>query len=554
MSLRTLKVALGLVLLGAACSPSDLDEGSQAPVEEEDVDNAQLALMSESDIRIKNYTLAGLLGVNVGEIGRLAYVQNRGLFTDSGGSWFGVGGEVFNVKAFGALGDGLTDDRPAIQGAIDAAYAAPHGGVVYFPAGEYKICTSSLVLPRSYTKALTLRGDGPTMSIVRAMPNDNTSPLTAAECASPLGVYSPVITFDGEDHTPSVHYTFEGLQVSRDNAGSAFAHVQPTLSQANERLRYAVFRDIRFIIPVGASAPAVHIQGAQFVRFENVVTDGGEVGLRMEDGSHVTMQDVRSPHSDGGAQNGIYIARGGTYNLTNVRINSVNAGSGLWLDDTQGITINTINFEGDYVSKQLHVDGTTSEVVIINPSIAQPDKQVSVVPYGLYVGGDAQNIKVIGGAMYDFAGKSGAALKVASGARDVSIEGVHLYGEPNDNVSIDSGVTRVKASFVYGNPAQFRRVRAAGWFCTLSRGGSSESVRECEQGTVSSSSARTITSLTDGYEGQRLILIFTDSNTTLSSSGGNLKLTDGTFAATTEDTIQLIFNGASWLELGRTTL
>ncbi|ACO81035.1 Secreted mannuronan C5-epimerase-like protein [Azotobacter vinelandii CA] len=44
----------------------------------------------------------------------------------------------FNVKDFGALGDGVSDDRAAIQAAIDAAHAAG-GGTVHLPAGEYRV-------------------------------------------------------------------------------------------------------------------------------------------------------------------------------------------------------------------------------------------------------------------------------------------------------------------------------------------------------------------------------------------------------------------------------
>lgn len=43
---------------------------------------------------------------------------------------------TFNVRDFGAVGDGATDDTEAIQAAIDAAEAAG-GGTVYFPAGDY---------------------------------------------------------------------------------------------------------------------------------------------------------------------------------------------------------------------------------------------------------------------------------------------------------------------------------------------------------------------------------------------------------------------------------
>src|SRR5450759_5854806 len=45
-------------------------------------------------------------------------------------------GGVFDVKTFGAKGDGKTPDRDSINKAIDAA-AAAGGGTVYFPAGTY---------------------------------------------------------------------------------------------------------------------------------------------------------------------------------------------------------------------------------------------------------------------------------------------------------------------------------------------------------------------------------------------------------------------------------
>lgn len=44
----------------------------------------------------------------------------------------------YSVRDYGAVGDGVTDDRAAIQAAIDAAVAGG-GGRVYFPAGTYAI-------------------------------------------------------------------------------------------------------------------------------------------------------------------------------------------------------------------------------------------------------------------------------------------------------------------------------------------------------------------------------------------------------------------------------
>ena len=45
-------------------------------------------------------------------------------------------GSYFNVRKFGATGDGTTLDSPAIDKAIDAC-AQAGGGTVYFPAGTY---------------------------------------------------------------------------------------------------------------------------------------------------------------------------------------------------------------------------------------------------------------------------------------------------------------------------------------------------------------------------------------------------------------------------------
>jgi polygalacturonase len=59
-----------------------------------------------------------------------------------------LGGATFDVKTFGAKGDGKTADREAINKAIDRA-AAAGGGTVYFPAGTY--LTGSIRLKSNIT-------------------------------------------------------------------------------------------------------------------------------------------------------------------------------------------------------------------------------------------------------------------------------------------------------------------------------------------------------------------------------------------------------------------
>lgn len=104
----------------------------------------------------------------------------------------------FNVRSYGATGDGTTDDRGPIQAAIDAAGAAfvalGYGQTVYFPPGTYIIGASgSLIGGRAYSLALpsgvTLLGDGPTTVTIKA---DNTS--TDFELITTTPRYSGTLT------------------------------------------------------------------------------------------------------------------------------------------------------------------------------------------------------------------------------------------------------------------------------------------------------------------------------------------------------------------------
>lgn len=74
-------------------------------------------------------------------------------------------GEIINVKDYGAVGDGVTDDAPAINAAIAVAAAASLGitptagnGIVFFPAGTYLV-NSPIDLTNKF--GVTLQGAGP---------------------------------------------------------------------------------------------------------------------------------------------------------------------------------------------------------------------------------------------------------------------------------------------------------------------------------------------------------------------------------------------------------
>lgn len=60
----------------------------------------------------------------------------------------------FDVRGFGAKGDGVTDDAAALQDAFDASI----GSVLYIPPGIY-LCSTDLDIPGDDTKIIGVRGE-----------------------------------------------------------------------------------------------------------------------------------------------------------------------------------------------------------------------------------------------------------------------------------------------------------------------------------------------------------------------------------------------------------
>jgi len=105
-----------------------------------------------------------------------------------------------NVKAFGAVGDGTTDDAPAIQRAIDAL-SLVGTGTIEFPSGNYLIGTQinykQNVSLQSIGGATLIRKSGMTGAIIKSVNIDN--------------VNISGINFDGIDKTATNLYIVGGF-------------------------------------------------------------------------------------------------------------------------------------------------------------------------------------------------------------------------------------------------------------------------------------------------------------------------------------------------------
>lgn len=109
-------------------------------------------------------TLAGFDGSS--NFADITLNANPGLVVAS--STIGINATIYNVKDYGAKGDGSTNDNTAIAAAIAACVASTWGGVVYFPQGIYVVtqqftATTTTGSPRS----VYFKGDGPNVSIIQ---------------------------------------------------------------------------------------------------------------------------------------------------------------------------------------------------------------------------------------------------------------------------------------------------------------------------------------------------------------------------------------------------
>lgn len=103
---------------------------------------------------------------------------------------------MLNVKDFGAAGDGVADDRVAIQAALDQGHAT--GQEVLFPAGVYMVSRAGTAYFCLQAVGVSLRGQGATL---RQMPVAASVQLLRASGAMTIRS----MTFEGGQQTPNDH-------------------------------------------------------------------------------------------------------------------------------------------------------------------------------------------------------------------------------------------------------------------------------------------------------------------------------------------------------------
>lgn len=106
---------------------------------------------------------------------------------------------VTNVKDFGAIGDGVTDDTQAFLDALDILLNTFEKGILYCPSGTYKI-SQQLVIDKPY---ISIKGDGVHVSTLKFW-NASSNGLKISALVTDDNRWSVVedITIDGPGFTP----------------------------------------------------------------------------------------------------------------------------------------------------------------------------------------------------------------------------------------------------------------------------------------------------------------------------------------------------------------
>jgi hypothetical protein len=160
------------------------------------------------------------------------------------------GGQVYNVKAYGAAGDGATDDRRAVQNAINAAEAAA-SGIVYFPPGIYLLGASTQPDLLTFTRPMQFLGAGPFLSVI-----------------------------------------------TTDQATQNIFHSTVTVTDVHDKVRPVIFRDLKIEASVKRTAGAAILQdvpaGSRFqhgIRIENCHFKGQWVAVHLTGASTAVIEN-----------------------------------------------------------------------------------------------------------------------------------------------------------------------------------------------------------------------------------------------------------------------
>lgn len=221
---------------------------------------------------------------------------------------------AFNVKAYGAVGNGVADDTAAINSAIVDLNAAGRGRL-YFPAGTYLVSSSLTAI----TASAIIQGDGMNWTIPG---------IVQGTLINYTSNNSSLFTMNSGGALRDMYLNYTG--VSTPVAGSAGITVTNASSNAFQKVDYDSIEVVGFYInidiQVGAewSAHNIHIYNAVFVgvHVQNIFNhDAGDWAITNSYFSNTNVAYVCGA--------GIYVQSSGGGKITNCKFNALSSPNGM---------------------------------------------------------------------------------------------------------------------------------------------------------------------------------------------------------------------------------
>jgi len=483
---------------------------------------------------------------------------------------------TFNVKAYGATGDGVTDDTAAIQAAIDAAEV--NGGLVYFPVSTYIVTGITVSVG-----GISLRGDGDS-SVLSCLTSGTTPIITVS--ADFVSIFDLKLignrVADGADAA--------GISIS-GSTGSVVSGAT-VLDAGSSGIAFG--SGVVDSLAIGCRVEASGLSGIQFygsasnsraignyVLNSNYDGNDGSAGIAvLGTTSGLSGISVASNVVSGGASNCIRVSAAGGDNPLNCVVSGNVCEFAGWGGDTppvgaesavaaegMAITASGCSISGNTVRNSgvtgILIFGDSSNIVVSNNIVSNSSQIVGANHAAIQVRDNDEDmyaIAITGNIGFDDQGSPTQSIVLSvTGDGSGSITGLSVVGNVGNN-NIDSRVVNWSPSSlktvvalsanVADGVEEFEEVSS------FSDGDATPSVRNHSFWQVLNSSTTTIASLDDGSAGQDVVIKFLNGNTTIedaSTGAGNISL-DGSvdFNFLSGAVLQLKFDGTSWLEMSRT--
>lgn len=393
--------------------------------------------------------------------------------------------ERLNVKDFGAVGDGATDDQAAIQAAIDAAEAAG-GGVVYFPAS-----TSSYLIGSQLTITISgvrLRGDGSKASVIA--PNFDTTAAIFFDgtggTVEQVGAELLEVAHSGRTAGPTFlfHDTKRGFLTDVEVTGAAVGLQMGTAADTTGTVIVRLTRvrmntsgnGIDAYGESGLFLVACHLNGTAGNNSTGINVPGTFDGLWVDDETLIETHDtgVWLHPSSGSCANiylrgfsvdrpdlyGIRIQPTGTGTINNVHIDKFHLHDTVGSGDTDGIgiieavgtTVQRIKIRTCFFvntrQRCIDVQGAVQDLQIIGCQGVNGGQKAANTYPGIWVRGAADRVTIVGN---QFEGQHSYGMRFDGSETNMVVTGNNVEGDTAP--ILDSG-TISKTRQIYNNAGE----------------------------------------------------------------------------------------------------